>query len=524
MKKVLRAMYNGCHLSSRKIVDKIFQDRNIVKIYDFIYPTEDSLLPYTALKNIEEAFQIVDDGITNDKSYLIIADTDIDGCTAGAVMYKYLKQHTDKVNIYINEGKKHGISDFAAGDFDSDIIIIVDSIDRSECYDRFKGRKVIILDHHIIPDNFCADVTLVSSANDYPNPQLSGAGVVWKFCKYCDEMYLTDYADELTDLAACGIIADMCDVSVPENRYICFSGFNNLHNKGIKKVVGGYKFNSQAVSFSIAPLVNAANRLNRNELALNLFLLNDDKEIKDVVKQLKQLKEKQNGIVSNLLPMCQEQAKTQTNDKVMIFIPNNQSNTSLSGLMANKFADMYKRPVLVLNDEGDKYCGSGRGYATENFKEITEKTNLICGGGGHENAFGLKIYKDQFSEFRQRLNSLLVNYDFKIETIADVELPIQQISNELIDLFKKVNFISGEGFPPLMVMITNITNYTVGSMSNGKHLKIMAGDLALIKWNFTGDYNEFDGRPITVIGELNSSFLGRVFTKQLIIRDYEVGL
>ena len=60
-------------------------------------------------------------------------------------------------------------------------------------------------------------------------------------------------------------------------------------------------------------------------------------------------------------------------------------------------------------------------------------------------------------------------------------------------------------------------------MSNGKHLKIVSGDVTLIKWNFTGNYKEFDGRPLTVIGGLDSSYFGRKFTKQIIINDYKLG-
>ena len=95
-----------------------------------------------------------------------------------------------------------------------------------------------------------------------------------------------------------------------------------------------------------------------------------------------------------------------------------------------------------------------------------------------------------------------------------------QITNELIDSFKTINLISGTGFKPLTVMVERIVDYSAGSMSNGKHLKIIADDVTLIKWNFSGDWDEFDGRPLSVIGGLNSSYFGRRFTKQIIIDDY----
>ena len=105
----------------------------------------------------------------------VIFDTDCDGITAGSIMYKWLRNFTNNVTTYINEGKEHGVKNFDVSACDADIIIIVDSINEPECYEKFKGKQVIVLDHHIIPDNFNANVTLISSANDYPNPQLSGS-------------------------------------------------------------------------------------------------------------------------------------------------------------------------------------------------------------------------------------------------------------------------------------------------------------------------------------------------------------
>ena len=72
-------------------------------------------------------------------------------------------------------------------------------------------------------------------------------------------------------------------------------------------------------------------------------------------------------------------------------------------------------------------------------------------------------------------------------------------------------------------MITGITDYTVGNMSNFKHLKVNLGEICLIKWNFCGNWEGLDGRPLTVIGELDSGFFGRTFYKQLIINGYKVG-
>jgi single-stranded-DNA-specific exonuclease len=358
---------------------------------------------------------------------------------------------------------------------------------------------------------------LVSSANNYPNPHLSGAGVVWKFCKYCDEMYLTDYADSLVDLATCGIIADMVDMTSKENRYICSLGFKNIKNTGIKKVNGGYKFDSQAISFGIAPLVNAANRLNINEQALKLFLEDGEKEVNKIIKTLKSAKEQQNVIVSELMPSITVQAQMQINNKVMSFVIDTDS--SVSGLIGNQLVAKYQRPVFVLKKTDNGYSGSGRGYGLDNFKQYVDNTGLAC-TGGHENAFGIEISGENYNTLMYNINQVLSDVEFSETQFADIELNLEQVDTNLIDNFKAVNLISGEGFKPLKVVIRNITDYDVGTMSNGKHLKISVGDLIIIKWNYQGDFEEFDGRPFSIIGGLSSGFFGRTFYKQIIIDDY----
>ena len=522
MKKVWEVKTDGRDLSNGEIITSIFDNRGIDNIEHFLRPNEDDLIPFEELHNIEKAYEIVSKGIDNNKSFLIYADCDVDGTTAGAIMSRYLHKFTNKVDIIINQGKEHGVQNYDVSQCNANIVIIVDSINENECYQKFidTNRQVVILDHHIVPDDFRTDVVLVSSANGYSNPELSGAGVTWKFCKYFDYMTLNDYADELSDLACAGLIADMMDMTSAENRYICAEGFKNQRNKGIKKVNGSYSFDSQAVSFGLAPLVNAANRLNLNQDALNLFLSDDDDEIKTIVKSLKSAKEEQNEIVADLMVEVTEQADSQIDNKVMFFVVD--TDVSVSGLLGNKLIGIYQRPVFVLKKTETGYAGSGRGIGVESFKELCDSTGLAW-TGGHDNAFGVEITDENYEDFQREINSLLADIEFKVKTYADIQLNISQITSDLINSFKSINQISGTGFKPLNVMVEDITDYEVGSMSNGKHLKIVVDDITIIKWNFNGNFNEFDGRPLSVIGGLNSSFFGRKFTKQIIIDDYKLG-
>lgn len=524
MKKIFKAKDDCRGMSTGEIISTIFERRGIEDFPEFLHPTIDDLIPYEKLRNIENAFKIVDDGVNQEKSFLVYADVDTDGCSAGAIMYRYLRNFTNKVRITINEGKKHGIADYDIAKCDANIVIIVDSINDGEYYNKFieAGKSVIVLDHHIIPDDINESIILVSSANDYPNPQLSGAGVTWKFCKYCDEMFLTDYADDLVDLAACGIIADMCDMSVPENRYICNWGFENLHSTGIKKINGSYEFDSQAVSFGIATLVNAANRMGLNEQALRLFLIDDKEEVASLIKILKSAKEQQNKIVSELIPLLNEQAQSQISNKVMSFIIDTEA--GITGLVANKLLAEYQRPIFVLKKTDDNYTGSGRGIGVDDFRQLCENCGFTA--QGHSEAFGVSINANNFHKSFNKLNDKLKDVEFVTTVECDAKIETSDITNDLVESVKKINKISGTGFPSIKFFIT-LSDYDVSTMSNGKHLKLTYNDILFIKWNYKGDidemvFNSENHIPVIISGTLSSSWFGRKKTTQFIIDELEV--
>ena len=207
------------------------------------------------------------------------------------------------------------------------------------------GAQVIVLDHHDLVPSVLAiqkKIHLVSSMNDYDNPHLCGAGVTLKFCLYLDELMETGYAQDYYDLAACGICGDMMNVGVEslENRYICSKGFSNLINPAIEEIKGTYPMCSDTIAYSVAPLVNAANRMNRNWEALKLFLSEDEDEIHDLIDILKRCKESQNERVERVYEQIERQIKEQEDKKVMFFVLEDADN--ISGLVANKVLGEYQ--------------------------------------------------------------------------------------------------------------------------------------------------------------------------------------
>ena len=531
MKKELKIKADCRGMLNSEIIETILDNRGIKDIEGFLNPTEDDLLPLDSFYKIDEAAKIVIDGLKNNSKILVWGDVDCDGCTSNAIMMRYLRDIGAECDWGINDGKAHGTSDKLfekINEYDPNILIVVDSLDAN--IDNYKlikdkGIKIIILDHHDVRDNTPYDdyVTLVSSNRKYGNPDLSGAGVCFKFCLYIDTLIGTMEADKYVDLACTGILADVSDVSEKsmENRYIVKLGLQNLINPAIKKIVGGFEFNSTSVLYSISPLVNAANRLNKNECAAKLFLEDDNKKINTYLRELKKCKEKQNDIIDELMPDLIEQAESQLDKKMIVVIADGKG-TSLSGLLATRLLDKYQRNVMVLKENCGGYSGSCRAFG--DFREVCADTGL-GEFAGHNSAFGVvNIPYQNFNKFRESIEEKLGNMELTTEIDVDAELDVSDINRAFIQEVKQLDFISGQGFKPIKFAIT-CDDYEVTTMSKGKHLVIEPSDyFKFIKWNAGDTVEEYEDHALcddelTFVGTLDEGFLGRNYSIRMICDD-----
>ncbi len=459
---------------------------------------------------------------------MIYFDNDLDGTTAGSIAYRYLKNFTENVYTYIADGKVHGLDglplDVLGG---VDVLWIVDSInDQPELYQEILDQhtKIVVTDHHKIPQSLIdsgVDIHLISSANDYPNPDLTGAGVTWRLCNVIDYLSLNDYSEELYDLCCAGIIGDMGSLESKENRYLCHKGLTTLRNPAIKKLIGSYFFDAQSVQFSVAPAVNSLVRTNNNETAMRMFMTDDEDEIDELVQSAKDAKEEQNSMVDEIIDELLEQGEAQTDKKCKVFwITEEYKN--LSGLLGNRLLSLYSTPLLIVRENGDLITGSMRACGLKDFAAMVNETSLAtC--SGHELAAGFECKKELFKQFLDVIEEKLSTIEFKTEIEADIEIEPSQVSDNLIKQLGALNRISGSGWKPITVLVRS-NDYTVGFMSKGKHLKITDNETGMIfvKWN-DGSYKDIpvDGE-IVGIGTVSKAYYGRTCYTQCVMNDYIV--
>lgn len=532
-----KAQIDGRGMYPQELIDKILTLRGVdEKDKDrFLNPTEEDMLPLDSLPNIEEAYEKVMRAVTNGSIIAVYYDIDTDGCCSGTIMMRYLRDlGADPIPV-INQGKAHGLIGQSLEPLDDvDLVIIVDSLDEDESQymNLYHANKdIIILDHHMVNPNIHYEryATLVTSQTSYKNKYLSGAGVVWKFCKYIDYQNGLDFADKYVDLAGIGIVADVMSMKEPENRYIVSQCLQNLNNLACRKIIGSYEFNSRGIGFSIAPLINASQRMKHNMKAVELLLSDDPKEISSIIRELKLDKEEQNNYIREIEKEIQPQLEEQKDSNVICVFTNKQP--GLSGLLATSLLGKYNRPVFVLRKQEDEngdwyYRGSLRSPNGLNLTKLVNETKL-AEAMGHKKAAGVVIYSHDYHDFYEAISKAVGDVNTTIEVVADVELELGDITEDMVNAIHKLDYISGGDFPAVTVLVRDIDEYEVGQMSDFKHLELFLGNnVEAIEWNTHQDFEEMNdnallGVPITVVGTVEQGFLRRHMVRKIIISEME---
>ena len=404
----------------------------------------------------------------------LIFDVDVDGLTSGALYYLWHKnRHPDvPITFDCNEGKRHGLnSDIVKRiPHETTLLIIPDSSSsdvtfHEELYNA--GLDLLILDHHEFDTQQNTPAVIINCMdNRYPNPNLTGVGVVYKFLEQfeLDLKHDCEYLDSLLPLVALGQIADLADVRNLETRGLCLQGLERFteNNLLLQAMVEEQEYSMQGkcnfvtVGWYVSPLMNAIFRQGSLEDRIDLFKAicnfeeerihypqrktkdNPNKEPiheslqKNIIRRAKSIKSSQDNEVKKEVKEIQKVIEENgiKDDKVIIVDITGKVNSGHGGLIANKLAHQYMRPVILVNDKG----GSARGYdkhPIDNFKEWVEESEIIT-GSGHSNAFGINFTQEQIPELRQWCNDRLQDVNTEPIWHVDFEFDIAKLKEKHI--------------------------------------------------------------------------------------------
>jgi single-stranded-DNA-specific exonuclease len=462
-------------------------------------------LDYTCLhngmlfKNMKKGLECLHRHISKKSRIHVQVDSDTDGNTSAAFIIKYLKKINKDLNITytLHKGKEHGIILDLISDYEFDLLIVPDagSNDIKECKKlRSKGVDIIILDHHDIEKENPYAIVINCKDGQYPNQILSGCGVTYKFCKEYDNMFGYNYADSMLELVAVGTIADSVDLRNYETRFLCLRGLeliNDGHNSLLQEIImrNDYQIqgnvNITSVAWSIAPSLNAVIRSGTDKEKLDTFraLLEEEELVKYrpgrsgktedqneleltlqeyVARLLANIRNRQNTIIKKAVKKLNERIKEKELDKnkVLIVDTTETLEKTYTGLVANKLANEYKRPVILLREMWrGTYGGSGRNYNLSpvvDFKDFLLKLNTFNYIQGHPDAFGFSINSDKLIPTRDKINEILKDITIEDMYKVDYEIPIGRLKQAHIKQVGEWEDLWGGALDEPLFAITDI--------------------------------------------------------------------
>ena len=566
-------------------------DRQLIPANDEDYqaryfsPKKDNLEDFALLDNIMAGAECLEKHIKNKSRIYLVVDSDIDGFTSSAILYNYLMENFEDINIeyHIPDGKEHGldtIMPLLEHEQKYDLIILPDSSSNDyECHKKLNemGYEILILDHHEA-EKYSENAIVINNqlSKNYPNKSLSGVGVVYKFLQLLDERNGFNSADSFLDMVAVGECGDMMDLNTLENRFISDYGFSHLKNEGLRQLIKlqGYSIFGVKIeeitdnfldnasitpinaAFYIAPLVNALIRVGSSkekELLFQSFIKGKDiipstkrghkGETETIAEQSARncynARNRQNKEKEKALELLDIQIANDCLDDNKILILNaddiDVSNT-LTGLCAMGVAAKYKKPVLLgrTTPDGLYLKGSGRGRngsELKDFRQFLLDSNLIDFAEGHSQAFGHSIKISNIPKLYDYANKKLANINFN-EGFYEADFIINgncSYLNEMIfDLWKGRN-IYGQNCPEPIIITQNLTIRPDNIKIIGAYkdtVKITFNNTTFMKFKAKELIEQLQSYPggfiATIVGRPSVNSWNGIETPQILIEDIEI--
>jgi single-stranded-DNA-specific exonuclease len=458
---------------SRNYTDQdFFLINNEIKLHNPFLKTKDFLLGCELLKN----------NIENHNNILIIGDYDVDGCMSTSIFFNFLKKNHSKINYYIPDRFKDGYGASKnliiklTKKFRPNLIIFLDCGSNSyEATKYLKTKKisVLIIDHHNTKFPYpISDVFINPKKNsDYDKYNyLCTTFLTYLFI----ELYIRKYRLKISienDLIYV-LLATVADVMpmIGINKVLAKNVLKNfdvnknfIFRKLFKILEIKSKLNFYDLGFKIAPLINAAGRIENANQIIELLTSNNEKRITFILNNIVNLNNKRKLIEQKILDDLYYEKFYDEKNILFIYKPN--LHEGLIGIIASKIKDYFNKPCIVLTKSNDIIKGSARSTSVFNIGEYIQNSinlNIILGGGGHNLAAGIKLEKNRLNDFKKYINN---EYAKKKNLSKNVYLSIlssSAINSQLINSIEKLGPFGNKNSSPIFLLQDiKIINQTV---------------------------------------------------------------
>jgi len=422
----------------------------------------------------------------------VFGDYDVDGITSTCLLTSFLRSCGCDVVSYIpgrlEEG--YGLNPIAIHYLHQEgvnLIITVDcgitAVAEAELC-RQLGIDLVITDHHE-----CKEVLPFAAAvvdphrpdGGYPHKNLSGVGVAFKLAAALSgdqEAVLRDYGD----MVCLGTVADVMPLQ-GENRVFVSRGLEQLSHTtrpGIAALMAEAGCDPRTVSassigFMLAPRINAAGRMGRIELAIELFLTDDPIRAADVARQLCELNRQRQAVESEIYAQAVSMLPAGHPPEAIV-LADESWHQGVVGIVASRIAEEYACPAFLICLDGEHGKASSRSHGGFNlFSSLTVLSPLLESYGGHELAAGFTITRSNIPEFRRQICTLAANFysDGMPRTVLDVDcdIPPELLTIHNIESLSALE-PCGNSCPKPVLMMKNLIIDRITMVGNGRHMRL----------------------------------------------------
>ena len=531
-----------------EILARILVNKNLTEKEDidlFMNPTRKDFHDPFLMPDMEIIVDRILKAIEGKEKIIIYGDYDADGITSITVLKSFLEERGLEVSSYIpnrlDEG--YGLNKEAIKKIYDDgyrLVITVDcgisGIDEVD-YANSLGIETLITDHHEPADtlpNAMAVVDAKRKDNKYPFNQLAGVGVVFKLIQAISMKLNLDEKQFLKylDIVCIGTISDIVPL-VDENRVIAKLGLKliaqtrNIGLKALLEVIGFTNIDSTAVSFGLAPRINACGRMGDEQVALELFLSKDFAEAKKLALKLNEYNLERQTIEKKIFDEATEKIEKNEKDNTCIVVGSEGWHHGIIGIVASKVTEMYFKPSILICFEGEDGKGSGRSIPGFDLHEALMKCSKnLEKFGGHSMAVGITLKKEKFEKFKEEFEEYAKSLEIdKIVPVINVDSELS-LKNVDIDSVKSLKLLEpyGEANKMPLFMFRNLKINSIRSLSDGKHLRLTLKDdnymINAIGFNMGELAEEYliDDK-VDIVGNLDINSFNGMESIQIILKD-----
>ncbi|MFA5301128.1 MAG: single-stranded-DNA-specific exonuclease RecJ [Bacteroidales bacterium] len=515
---------------------------------------EDLHDPYL-MKDMDKAVKRLDRAIRESEKILVYGDYDVDGTTAVALVYSFLRKETPMVSYYIPDRytEGYGISRIgidAATEEGCTLIIALDcgikANDKVE-YARQKGIDFIICDHHLPAEELPqASAVLDPKRLDchYPFDELSGCGVGFKLMQaYCirKNIPLTELYPFL-DLLVVSIASDLVSIT-GENRILAHYGLKQLNEaprKGLLSIIKlagleKHQITIDDIVFKIGPRINAAGRMESGKMAVDLLISRTDDDASQIGHTINDHNDDRKNIdrkiTQEALAMVRDMPGLENKKSTVVYNP--IWHKGVVGIVASRLVENYYRPTIVLTRSNGFITGSARSIPGFDLYEAIEScSDLLENFGGHMYAAGLTMSEKHYQEFCRRFESLVAEKvtDEMLTPLVNIDtyLDFKQITPKFFRLLKQFQPFGPGNLSPVFVtenVYDNGNGRLVGSDSGHLKLELIQEEepyrpISAIAFNQSLHFDHMhNGNPVDVCYSVAENYYRGIANIQLRIKD-----